>query len=146
MNTDNQTAAPHQAQPDAFSDSPHSTPPESPANPVEPSEIPTPDETSLSTWRHNGKVARLPKALRDKINLMLQDGATYPAIINTLGEAGKDLNVMNLSRWKDNGYKDWLLEQSWLNQTRARQEPASDLSTDFDATQLNHAALQLATL
>src|SRR6185503_14622089 len=51
-------------------------------------------------WRHNGKVARLPKALRDKINLMIQDGLSYPAIIESLGDAGKELNVVNLCRWR----------------------------------------------
>ncbi len=103
-------------------------------------------KTSHPTWRHNGKVARLPKELRDKVNQMIEDGFTYPAIIKSLGVAGKDLNVVNLSRWKDGGHQDWLLEQQWLADTRHRQESASDLIRDFDATQVNHAALQLATL
>ncbi len=131
-------------------------PPQNPPDPQAPSST-APDsgppahdsatqETSLTTWRHNGKVARLPKAVRDQINLMIQDGVPYPAIIHQLGPAGHDLNAMNLSRWKDGGYQDWLLEQAWLAHTRARQEPAADLSTDFDATSLNHAALQLGTL
>src|SRR5258706_15941955 len=34
--------------------------------------------------RSNGKVARLPKILRDKVNLMIQDGFSYPAIIESL--------------------------------------------------------------
>jgi len=96
--------------------------------------------------RHTGKVARLPKTLRDQVNLMIQDGATYPAIIRSLGDAGKNLNVVNLTRWKKGGHQDWLLEQTWLADTRARQESASDLVRDFDATQVNHAALQLGTL
>ena len=131
-------------------------PPQNPPDPQAPSST-APDsgppahdsatqETSLTTWRHNGKVARLPKAVRDQINLMIQDGVPYPAIIHQLGPAGHHLNAMNLSRWKDGGYQDWLLEQAWLAHTRARQEPAADLSTDFDATSLNHAALQLGTL
>lgn len=77
---------------------------------------------------------------------MIQDGLSYPHIIESLGEEGEGLNVMNLSRWKDGGYKDWVLEQAWLDHTRARQEPASALSADFDATELNHAALQLGAL
>lgn len=103
-------------------------------------------KTPHPTWRHNGKVARLPKELRDKVNLMIEDGFTYPAIIKALGDAGKGFNKVNLSRWKDGGHQDWLLEQKWLATTRMRQESASDLTRDFDATQVNHAALQLITL
>jgi hypothetical protein len=147
MNTENQTPAPPEPQHPV---SPDSQTPPSAVPPSLISDEPSADlnrqETPLSTWRHNGKVARLPKDLRDKINIMLQDGVTYPAILQSLGEPGKGLNVMNLSRWKDTGYKDWLLEQTWLDHTRARQETGAALSTDFDATQLNHAALQLATL
>ena len=99
-----------------------------------------------STWRHNGNVARLPKDVRDKINSMIQDGLTYPAIIQNLGEQGKHLNVVNLSRWKKGGYMDWLAEQAFIERTRARQETPAQLVRDFDATDINHAALQLGTL
>ncbi len=84
--------------------------------------------------RGNGKVARLPKPLRDQINHWLTDGVSYPDIIERLGDHGKDLKPDNLSQWKKRGHQDWLLEQNWLAETRARQEPASDLSGDFDAS------------
>src|SRR4051812_18484778 len=107
---------------------------------------PEPDSSLPVNERHNGNVARLPKAVHDKVNRMIQDGYTYTATIEILGDAGKGLIPSNLSRWKERGYQDWLLQQTWLTQTRLRQEPAVDLSSDFDATQLNHAALQLGTL
>src|SRR6267142_6677090 len=96
--------------------------------------------------RRNGNIARLPKPVRDQINLMLQDGVTYASIIEQLGDDGKGLGLSNLSRWKDGGYQDWLLEQSFIGQIRDRLESASDLTRDFDASQVNHAALQLGTL
>src|SRR5258705_346398 len=96
--------------------------------------------------RRNGNIARLPKPVRDKINLMLQDGITYASIIEQLGADGKGLAISNLSRWKHGGYQDWLLEQSFIGQIRDRLESASDLTRDFDASQVNHAALQLGTL
>ena len=77
---------------------------------------------------------------------MIHDHYTYAAIIESLGDAGKGLIPSNLSQWKKHGYQDWLLQQTWLAQTRARQEPAADLSAGYDATGLNHAALQLGTL
>ncbi|HWH69468.1 MAG TPA: phage protein Gp27 family protein [Candidatus Sulfotelmatobacter sp.] len=103
-------------------------------------------EAGWRSYRRNGNVARLPKAVRDKLNRMIQDGVTYGGIIEQLGEEGKGLTSSNLSRWKDGGYQDWLMEQAWLEQTRARQEAAQDLAADFDATQVNHAALQLGSL
>ena len=148
MDSENQNPASPEPQPQSPADPlvALSPAPDSPPNPGEPAQNTSIRDSSLSTWRHNGKIARLPKALRDKINTLIQDGYCYPDIIEKVGEAAKDLNPMNLSRWKDSGYKDWVLQQTWLNHTRQRQEPASALCTDFDATELNHAALQLGTL
>ena len=97
-------------------------------------------------WRRNGNIARLPKPLRDKVNSMILNGVPYPAIIQSLGDTGKHLNCMNLTRWRKGGYKDWLAEQTFIERTRARQETPGELVRDFDATEVNHAALQLGTL
>src|SRR5438105_1825612 len=96
--------------------------------------------------RGNGKIARLPKPIRDQVNQWILDGLPYPQIIKRLGDHGKNIKPDNLFQWKKYGHQHWLLEQTWLSQTRARQETATDLSADFDATQVNHAALQLGTL
>ncbi len=50
--------------------------------------------------RRNGNVARLPKAVRDRINRMIEDGVPYAEIIESLGEEGKGLDKWNLTRWK----------------------------------------------
>jgi hypothetical protein len=39
--------------------------------------------TETTTHRCKSHIARLPKALRDKVNSMLDDGATYGAIVPT---------------------------------------------------------------
>jgi hypothetical protein len=98
------------------------------------------------TWRHTGKVARLPKAIRDQLNQMLLDGVTYANIIKNLGEYGQGLTLSNLSRWKDTGHQDWLTEQAFIDRTRSRQETPAELVRDFDGTDVNHAALQLGSL
>jgi hypothetical protein len=77
---------------------------------------------------------------------MLQDGVTYPAILHSLGEQGRDICPSSLTHWKNGGYQDWLAEQAFIERTRARQETGEDLVRDFDATQVSHAALQLGTL
>src|SRR5882724_40972 len=107
------------------------------------SELPVPHS---SLGRANGKVARLAKPIRDQINDWLLDGISYPDIIERLGEQGKNLKPDNLSQWKKREHQVWLAEQAFLAQTRARQESTADLVRDFDATQVNHAALQLGTL
>jgi len=44
------------------------------------------------------------------------------------------------------GHKDWLIQQDWLAERRARRESAADLIEDCDATQVNQSALHLGTL
>src|SRR6266850_631775 len=102
----------------------------------------------VSTTRRKGKIARLPKALRDKINSLLDDGASYPAIIKALQSSEPPLpfalSEQNLSRWKDGGYQDYLAAQERLQILRTAQESASDLIQNSDTTKLPEASLQLA--
>ena len=107
---------------------------------------PSPEPNSLFDYRGNGKVARLPRKIRDQINQWLLDGLSYPEIIERLGETGKDLKPDHLSEWKKRGYQSWLMGQAFLEQTRLRQEITQEMVQDFDGTQVNHAALQLGTL
>ena len=98
--------------------------PQAPA-PPDPSLCDLPQPASAFQYRGNGKIARLPKSLRDQINLWMRDRLSYPDIIQRLGEHGNDLKPAHLCEWKKRGHQDWLLEQAWLAQTRARQEPTA---------------------
>src|SRR4051812_4222567 len=60
--------------------------------------------------RGRGKVARLPKAVRDQLNNMILDGLPYPEIIQRLGGDTKHLKPDHLHQWKKHGYKNWLVE------------------------------------
>jgi hypothetical protein len=104
------------------------------------------NEKGLGSYKRNGNVARLTKEVRDRINVMIEDGFAYHEIIEKLGEEGEGLDISNLSRWKDGGYADWLAERAFVERLRARQETSRELVKDFDATEVNHAALQLGTL
>src|SRR5947208_14091962 len=76
---------------------------------------------SLPGWRkrpHRGKVARLPEATRAQINRMIEDGATYRAIIEKLRQSSPaqlpyPISEMNLSNWRRSGYAEWQEEQFW---------------------------------
>jgi hypothetical protein len=100
----------------------------------------------ISGKRRNGNVARLSKEVRDRLNVMIEDGVPYAQILKELGKDGEGISVSNLSRWKDGGHQDWLAERAFVEQLRARQETPRALVKDFDATEVNHAALQLGTL
>lgn len=92
----------------------------------------------------NGKVARLPKAVRDRLNDMLLDGFSYNQIIESLGPDAKDVNEDNLSKWRTGGYQDWLRDQQRIDEIRARQEFALDLVCHNEGNQLHQATLQIA--
>jgi hypothetical protein len=85
---------------------------------------------SLGWHRHprNGKVARLPEHLRNRLNLMLQEGIPYRDVIAKLQQAGclpYPLSEMNLSNWYRGGFRDWLRDQS---------KAAVGLPPQFDVT------------
>ena len=107
---------------------------------------PSPQPITACAYRGNGNVARLPKSTRDQINHWMLDGVSYPDIIGRLGDQGKHLKPDHLYQWKKRGYQDWLVQQDWLAERRARRESAADLIEDCDATQVNQSALHLGTL
>jgi hypothetical protein len=81
----------------------------------------------FGSHRRNGKVARLPKAARDKINAMLLDGVPYQEIIRQLGPDGEGLTECNLSNWKSGGHLDYLRTLQLTEALRAKHELAQDL-------------------
>ena len=96
--------------------------------------------------RRTGKIARLPKELRDVVNLMLRDGAKYAQIIACLADHGHaDINEQNLTNWKDGGYNDWLGEVARLDDMRWKREFALEVVKQNEGSQLHAASLQLAT-
>jgi hypothetical protein len=58
-----------------------------PAEPPATSPLPATSNSepaNLSAFRGNGKIARLPKNIRDQINHWLLDGLSYPQIVERL--------------------------------------------------------------
>src|SRR5262249_44278579 len=54
------------------------------------------------------KIERLPKATRDMINLMLDDGLPYRVIVDELADTGRGLTPQSLTRWLKSDYEDYL--------------------------------------
>lgn len=121
-------------------------------NPKEPANIPTTrsasdpesvDAETISVRRHC-KIARLPADMRDLLNGMLRDGAPYSLIIKTLRQRGHKISQACLSRWQADGFQDWLRDQTWLQEMRARLDFASAIVNQPNAELLDQASLRIA--
>src|SRR6185503_19452644 len=87
----------------------------------------------------NGKIARLPKAVREELNRRLSDGepgTDLVAWLNSLPEVqrvvtaefgGRPVREQNLSEWKQGGYQDWSRQQEALELVRHLSTEAEDL-------------------
>src|ERR1043166_620789 len=107
-----------------------------------------PPDPNKNKSRGNGKVARLPAVLRDKVNAMLDDGFTYEAIIQKLNESTDPplpypLSEMNISRWKDNGYQKYLRQQDCRAVLRELRQSAADIADFNDGPQFQETLVQL---
>ncbi len=86
----------------------------------------------------NGKIARLPRALRLELNCRLQNGEQGKKLVawlNVLPEVqaivaaefgGKIIREQNLSEWKRGGYRDWVAQQEALEIARRLGEDAAE--------------------
>jgi len=81
-----------------------------------------------------GKIARLPRPVREALNQKLRDGEEGPVLLkwlNSLPETRKllrqkfkkePISQQNLSRWVQKGYRDWLRKQEAFEQMRQSME------------------------
>ncbi len=86
-----------------------------------------------------GKIARLPREVREQLNRRLQDGEPGKRLVDwlnslpetrTLLEAefsGRPVSEQNLSEWKQGGYRDWLRQQEACELVRHLVEQTNDL-------------------
>jgi hypothetical protein len=80
-----------------------------------------------------GKIARLPRIIRDQLNQRLDDGeqgAPLVAWLNSLPEVqavltrdfeGKAIRQQNLSEWRKGGYRDWQAKSDLLEMAQRLQ-------------------------
>jgi hypothetical protein len=96
------------------------------------------------TRARNGKVARLPKAIRDRLNWMMLDSIPYRQIIQDLGPRGRHLTENCLSTWKTGGHQDFLKELRLLDEYRVRHELTLDLAREDRGIDVFQAANKIA--
>ena len=128
--TESPDSAPSTATTAAAQDPPPPEPNRSPAEPPPPQA----DVTRV------GKIARLPKAIRDEVNHRLLDGERAAPILEWLNEqpevqavlarwfAGRPINEQNLSQWRLGGFRHWVAHQYTSHQVLSLAELAHDLA------------------
>jgi hypothetical protein len=101
--------------------------------------------------RRRGKIAQLPKEIRDEVNRMIENNARSSAIIRFLVEKGyPGINKVNITHWVQgdgagsSGYQDWQREQRALAELRAQEEFALELVKENQAHSLHDASRLLA--
>ena len=97
----------------------------------------------------NGKIARLPKTLRDELNQHLQNGVPGTTLVKWLNGLpavqalvqnqfdGHPIREQNISQWKSGGYRDWLQQQEALEVADRLHEGAEALLADQDRSRLS---------
>ena len=102
-----------------------------------------------------GKIARLPRGIREQLNRRLEDGELGTQLViwlNALPEAqamlagefaGRAISEQNLSEWKRGGYRDWLARQEVLAQVRELAADAEELAGAAEGVLAEHLATVL---
>ncbi|MGB8340142.1 MAG: hypothetical protein WCE51_01015 [Chthoniobacterales bacterium] len=90
----------------------------------------------------NGKIARLPRAIRQELNLRLdngEQGRQLVAWLNSLPEVqgilasefgGKPIREQNLSEWRQGGYRDWTAQQEAIDIAQRLSEDAAEWTSE----------------
>ncbi|HVY70683.1 MAG TPA: hypothetical protein VHH73_12195 [Verrucomicrobiae bacterium] len=86
-----------------------------------------------------GKIARLPKSIREQLNERMDEGGQGPELLewlNGLPEVkemlardfgGKEINGPNLTAWRQGGYADWVAQGQVLELAQRLDEEAIEL-------------------
>jgi hypothetical protein len=95
--------------------------------------------------RRRGKVAHLPKDLRDQVNARLENGESYQTIARWLARVGHPgFNKQNVQAWKDGGHQDWLRERERKQEARDLRKWAAALAARKNPTILADALSNFA--
>lgn len=103
-----------------------------------------------------GKIARLPRALRDKLNRRLRDGESGKTLLTWLNAqpaaqkvlkrefAGTPVSKQNLSEWRQGGFAEWQTHQDLLAQAAELAADAREVATATEGRLSDHLATLLA--
>jgi hypothetical protein len=105
----------------------------------------------------NGKIARLPREIRDQLNRRLQNGEqggpllawlnALPVVQAVLARdfGGSAISKQNLCEWRAGGFAEWQARQETLDQARELKADANEITAATDGKLTDHLATVLAT-
>ena len=110
----------------------------------------------MTDTTHNGKIARLPRNIRDELNYRLNNGEKSGPILawlNAMPEVqallaaefgASQINKQNLTNWRQGGYQQWLKQQERRQLVRELTQNTAELATDAGGVELaNHLSAVL---
>lgn len=104
----------------------------------------------------NGKIARLPREIRDALNRRLEDGGQggrllawlngLPEVVAVLARefGGVAISKQNLCEWRAGGFAEWQARQETLDQARELAADAHEITVATDGQLTDHLATVLA--
>lgn len=105
-----------------------------------------------------GKIARLPRELREELNHRLDDGKSASSILSWLNKHDDVKDVLgvyfhdqpitasNLSDWRQGGYQDWLRNQEGRAFARDILAEAEELEDEVAGSRLTDRVTEIAAL
>jgi hypothetical protein len=103
-----------------------------------------------------GKIARLPRDVRNQLNRRIADGEPGIRLVEWLNGLpdtqrvlandfnGREISEQNLTEWKQGGYQDWLARQETLACARELAADAGELGEAAEGSLADHLALVLS--
>jgi hypothetical protein len=93
-----------------------------------------------------GKIARLPKSIREKLNRRLDDGEPLSTLVDWLNVlpavkkvltthfGGVAINHQNISNWRASGFQRWVKKQEFVAELKVLSEEATDFYASAGST------------
>lgn len=89
---------------------------------------PTAKATTKAPRTASDSIARMPRAIRDKISSALTDGCTWRTVAKIAAEAGyKGVNAQNVSNYRKGGHLDWLRNEERLEVIRRESDTTAHI-------------------
>lgn len=104
----------------------------------------------------NGKIARLPREIRDELNHRLENGEQGSPLLRWLNQLPEvkrllaqefdkvEISRQNVCEWRAGGFLEWQAQQDLLAQTRTFAADAGELADADDRPLTDHLATVLA--
>ena len=105
-----------------------------------------------------GKIARLPRVVREQLNRRLQDGELGASLVEWLNAlpdtqrvltaefGGRAISEQNLSEWKQGGYRDWERHQESIALVRQMTRQSDELMEESGGLEVSHRLAALLSV